>query len=539
VTGIGAEIAAEYYAQGHWRAEDLWTSFARRAEQCAAKDALICGEDRLSFEQLAESAARLGRGLQARGIGPGDVVIIHGRNGIEAVVTLLACAWLGAVMTPVPPMFSEAQLAAIADRAGARAVVCLGNAVEMARAIAGARQVESVQLILTGGDIRVGGAGDDVTPLAALLAEAPAALPERGPVGPDDLAMLVYSSGTTGTPKGVMHSANTVRYALETRAALHRVGPADTCLIVCQFGFVGSIVFGLLTGPLIGATSVILPTWNADEALALITRHRVSYGLFMPTHVHDLLNAPGLGQADLSSLWRAAMGGLSEDRRRDVMQRLCPLPLPGYGMSECLGNTTCSPEDPPEQRLSREGRPYPGTEMRIVSPEGQPCAPGEVGEIELRGPSRCLGYFRAPDINAAAFTPDGFFRSGDLGSLDASGYLTFAGREKDIIRRGGVTIVPGEVEVVLARHPMIGQVAIVALPDPRYGEIACACVIPQPGTAPLLEDLTGFLQAQGVARYQWPERVALFDDFPRTPSLKVQKPALVKALTAAAGGAIS
>ncbi|HEU0222755.1 MAG TPA: AMP-binding protein [Paracoccaceae bacterium] len=521
-------LAARYYAEGHWRSEDLWTSFAARAAAAPDRTALVAVGAALTFGALAARAEQLGRGLLARGIGPGELVLIHGRNKADAVTALLGCAWAGAVMAPVPPLFSAAQVAAIAERAEARAVFALGNAAERERAVAGAAAA-NVGLVVSGEG------ADGTLPFEALLAEAAGSHAPRRPVPADALALVTYSSGTTGSPKGVMHSANTLRYGIEARAAMHGVEPGETCIVVSQFGFVGGTVFGLLAGALLGTTSVLMPSWNAEEALELIARHRVGYGHFMPTHVHDLLTCPALDRTDVTSLRRAAMGGLSPERRREVMRRLCPLPLPGYGMSECLGHASCAPGDPEEKRLGRDGRPYPGTEILIVGPDGQKPPAGETGAILARGPSRCLGYYRAPELSAAAFTPDGFYCTGDLGMLDADGYLTFIGREKDIIRRGGVTIAPAEVEAALLAHPRIRQAAIVGLPDPRLGERACACIVTRDGAPIGLAELTAFLGGRGVARYLWPERVALFDALPLTPSLKVRKPDLVAHLASEAG----
>lgn len=518
---IPEPLAGLYRAQGYWHDEDLWTGFETAALASPEKIALICGDRAVRFSDLREDTARLGAAMASRGIGPGDIVVIHGRNGIDSTLAMLAAAWCGAVFAPLPPMFSEAQIAAVAASAGAKAVFCLGNENEQARATAAAAGLGSLCVL-----VARSGQGSAI-PFDRLLDEG--AIGSRRAVSSRDLAMLVYSSGTTGAPKGVMHAADTIRYAVEQRARMHGVDSGDRCLIACQFGFVGGVVFGTLSGLLLGNTSVALPSWDADAALATIEEQRITYGLFMPTHVHDLLHAPSLDRADLSSLRHAAMGGLSPSQREAAIAKLTPLPFPGYGMSECLGNTTCSPTDPVEKRLTREGRPYPGTEIRVVDEDDRPCAPGQPGAILLRGPSRCLGYYRSEELTEAAFTQDGFFRTGDIGTLDVDGYLSFAGRQKDIIRRGSVTIVPGEVEAVLAQHPAIRHVAVVGMPDERFGEIACACVIPD-GEAPDLASLTAFLAERRVARYQWPEQVAVFDEFPRTPSLKVQKPALAKAL---------
>lgn len=530
---IPAAVAKRYRAEGHWRGKDLWTAFEVSAGRAPERIALVCHDRSLTFAETAAAARRLGTALASRGIGTGDVVVIHARNGMESTLAMLACAWCGAVFAPLPPMFSETQIAAVAQSSEARAVFCLGTATEAPRAVAAAAATPTVGLVVT-----LSGAAGTLS-FDTLLAEgAGVEATRRGPVDPGALAMLVYSSGTTGTPKGIMHAADTICYAVEKRAAMHSVGQADRCLIVCQFGFVGGIVFGTLSSLLLGCTGVVLPAWDADAALSLIAGYGITYGLFMPTHVHDLLHAQTLARADLSTLSRAAMGGLSQEQRREVAARLTPTPLPGYGMSECLGNTTCSPDDAPQKRLIREGRPYPGTEILVVDSDGRPCAPGEVGSILVRGPSRCLGYYRAEAQTEAAFTEDGFFRTGDLGSLDEEGFLSFAGREKDIIRRGSVTIVPGEVEAVLVQHPRIRHAAVVAVPDQRFGEIACACIVPE-GEALDLDAVTAFLAERSVARYQWPQRVAIFEEFPRTPSLKVQKAALVDQLKARTGSIAS
>ena len=525
---------AEYYARGWWRDEDLWTSVSRTARGRTSQAAFIAPDRSISFGELLGEAERFGRGLAVRGVRPGEVVMVHARNSVETVVALLGSAWAGAVMAGVPPMFSAAQVTAVATSAAARAVVCLGDAKELAEALRGAGEAASVSLVVAP-DGSSGEAGFESW--SGLLAAGDAWRSPRPTVGPDDLALLAYSSGTTGAPKGVRHSANTVRYAIEQRALLHGVTGDDTCIVVGQFGFVGNVVFGLLAGALLGTSSVLMRSWSADRALELMERHRVGYGLFLSTHVYDLLDSPRLAATDLSHFRRAAMGGLSAERRLEVRRRLCPNPLPGYGMSECLGNSTCSVDDVEARLLHREGRPYPGTEIRIVDASGAPLPAGEAGEVQVRGPSRTFGYYHAPELTRAALTGDGFFRTGDLGRLDADGYFTFAGREKEIIRRGGVTIVPGEVEAVLQEHPRIDRVAIVALPDARMGERACACVITTDGAPMTLEELTAFLAGQSVARYQWPERVELFTEFPFTPSLKVRKQGLVDLVLARDGAA--
>jgi non-ribosomal peptide synthetase component E (peptide arylation enzyme) len=203
-----------------------------------------------------------------------------------------------------------------------------------------------------------------------------------------------------------------------------------------------------------------------------------------------------------------------------------------YGMSESPGHATgCAADDWNELRTT-EGRALPGTELIVCDDEGRLLPQGSQGNVLVRGPNRFLGYYGNDTLNRASLTSEGFFRTGDIGSLNPNGYFSFVSRSKDIIRRGGVTITPGELEAALRAHPRIADVAVIALPDPRLGERACACVITRDGKEIALSELTIFLEAQGLARYLWPEHVAACESFPRTPSLKVQKHELRKQVLA-------
>jgi cyclohexanecarboxylate-CoA ligase len=514
-----------YYAAGFWIDKDLWASFAECAKRNAERVAFVAGGRSLRFDELLQSAAAIGAGLRAQGVLPGDVVVIHARTGIESVQAMLACAHAGAVMTPVPPMFSVAQLTAVCTSAKASAMIALGEANDVARAVE-ACTAAHVRLAVVPDALAH---SPDVLAWSRLPGEAADA--QHVPVDPDALALLVYSSGTTGAPKGVMHSANTVRYAIEQRALLHGVAPGDVSLVVSQFGFVGCVVFGLLFGAMTGITSVLMRSWDGDAAIRLIEAHGITYGLLMPTHVHDVLSSPLLATANVTSFRRCGMGGLTRERRLEVKRRLCPQPLPAYGMSECLGYTTCAVGDRDDKELSTDGIPYPGTHTMVVDDAGVPVEQGVTGAIIVRGPSRFLGYYGAPELTQRALTQDGYYRTGDMGWLDSDGYITFVARQNDIIRRGGINIVPGDLESVLMKHPRIEHVAVVGLPDARLGERGCACVITRDRQPMAIDELTKFLEEQGVARYTWPERVEMFMTFPRSASLKVQKGALIAQLT--------
>ena len=333
----------------------------------------------------------------------------------------------------------------------------------------------------------------------------------------------MFSSGTTGEPKGVMHSSNTARFAAETYGRYQSIDASDTSLVVTAFGFIGSSVLGTYLTFLCGCRTVMQRAWKADEALELIETHRVTHFLLMPTHAIDILESPALARTDCSSVSRGVVAGVNEAHRLDARKRLCARPYPMYGMSESPAHVTGSTADDLENLRTTEGRTLPGTELLICDDEDRPVPAGTHGNILVRGPNRFLGYYRNEALNRTSLTRDGFFRTGDVGFLDEAGFMTFVTRSKDIIRRGGVTITPSDVETALRAHPRIADVAVIGLPDPRLGERTCACVITRDGKNMSLSELTEFLAGIAFARYLWPEAVAICQSFPRTPSLKVQK----------------
>jgi acyl-CoA synthetase (AMP-forming)/AMP-acid ligase II len=294
---------------------------------------------------------------------------------------------------------------------------------------------------------------------------------------------------------------------------------------------VGSLVFGYLVTLLSGATGVLLPRWKAEESLRLIEQHRCTYVLFMPTHGADVLRAGRESTRDWSSLRVLVAPGLSQERRIGMHEVFDRAPIADYGLSEVPGHVTHGLSERWEKMITTEGVPFPGTQVHILDPAGNRLPPGEVGDVVVNGPSRFLGFLANDALTRESLTDWGGYKTGDVGYIDADGHLIYGGRSKDIIRRGGVTLVPAEIEAAILRHPAIHEVAVVPVPDDRLGERACAAVVVEPGAeAPSLPDLQDFLAEQGLSKYSWPESVEVFDDFPRTPSLKVVKRDVVKAI---------
>jgi acyl-CoA synthetase (AMP-forming)/AMP-acid ligase II len=517
------DLRRQYYAAGHWREETLWESFVEVASARPDDVAFVDGERTLRFEQLRAEAERLGRAFIARGLGAGDVVAVHGRHCLESTITIAACAYASLVPALLPHMFATEQIRAILDNSGAKALVTLGEPAEIERALAACtgRSLLAVVVPDSGGDH-----GPDRHPWSAFIALGNGSSTGPSPRSADDLALLIFSSGTTGEPKGVMHSDNTIRFSAEAYSRFQTIGPSDVNLVVTAFGFVGSSVLGTYLTYLVGCCTVLQRSWNAGEALALVAKHRVTHLLLMPTHAIDVLESPLLDATDCSSLRRGVLAGINEAHRLDARRRFCARPYPMYGMSESPAHVTGSTDDAIDDLRTTEGRPLPGTDLLICDDDDRPVAIGAQGNILVRGPNRFLGYYRNEALNRASLTSDGFFRTGDVGVLDDKGMLTFVSRSKDIIRRGGVTITPADIEAALRPHPRLADVSVVPVPDPRLGERACACVITRDGADVSLAELTQFLESRAFPRYQWPEFVERFDEFPRTPSLKVQKPEL-------------
>ncbi len=481
------------------------------------------GSTRIDFRALAAAAERLAGGLAARGTRSGDVISFQLPNWSETLVVMLAAARLGAVANPILPIYRRRELGFILRQAGSRVLFIPGRL----------RDTDHRELVRELGS-ELPALRDVVVvrdqPAAGMLAWAEVAAAPPGPVATDAsaVALLIYTSGTTADAKGVLHSHDTLLAEARSLGPVHGITAADRVLMPSPLTHISGIVHALLVPAVFGTTAVLMERWEGGDALARIAAERVTYMVGAPTFLRDLASHPELARFDTTSLRLFSCGGADVDPTlvRDAAARLGCVAKRVYGSTEFPTVTTTGPDDPPERRIDSEGRAIGPNEVRVVDEESAPVAPGREGEILARGPECFLGY-RDASLDAEAFTADGWFRTGDLGTLDGAGYLRITGRRKDIIIRKGENISARELEDLIAAHPAVAEVAVVGVPDPAAGEIACAVVRLSAGArAPALAELTERLTAQGLSRRKLPERLEVVADFPRTASGKIVKRAL-------------
>jgi acyl-CoA synthetase (AMP-forming)/AMP-acid ligase II len=479
---------------------------------------------RLTLGEIHAEGERVASGLHRLGLGAGDALAVQLPNWPETAVAYHAAARLGLVLVPIVSIYGPAEVAEILRRSGARAYITAASfrGREAARDLPRlGDQPTLAQIIVVGGP----------APPEALAWHELHAADAPPPAPPDDAsaaALLLYTSGTTAEPKGVVHSHDSLVAELTNTPTPPLDQPQTVSLQPFPAGHIAGLV--ALLGPAVhGFPTIVMDAWNAGEGARLIAEHRVTAMAGTPIFLSSLLDAAEQGGHDISSLRHATTGGAGVppalvERADAGGWSVCRC----YGATEGPSLTSSAPEDPLAKRAHTDGRPIGGAQLRILDALGADVAPGEEGEVAVVSPESFVGYDNPAD-NALAFTPDGWFLSGDIGRIDADGYLTITDRKKDIIIRGGENISSKEVEDVLARHPAVLEAAVVAAPDERYGERVCAFVI---ATAELtLDDVRAHFEAAGVARQKAPERLVLVDELPRTPAGKVRKPDLRRLLT--------
>lgn len=474
---------------------------------------------RMTLSQVHDAGVNFGAQLRARGIGQGDIVALQLPAWSEWMIACIGIARAGAVMLPVVSIYGAVELGFIMRQSGAKMLVTPDRwrKFDYGAIVADCGELPALDHHVVIGDDPVRGGQ-----LAwADMVEAVDDPSHHGiaPRDPDDIAMLVYTSGTTADPKGVQHSNRSLLSEMAAIAQARQGIGEERTLSPWPPGHVAGACS--MMRYLAQATPLVLmDQWEPAEAAMLIEQNRVSACSFTPFHLSGLLDAADRDGRDLSSLVSVLVGAtpvppalIARCSERGLRTFRC------YGSSEMPTVTTGNPDDPLEKRLTTEGRPMLGAEIRFVDDDGNDV---EEGELAIRGPDLFVGY-RDDALNRKSFLPGGWFLTGDIGRFDPDGYLQITDRKKDLIIRGGENISSREVEDLLFRHPDIAEAAVVAMPDERMGEIVCAFVIPRPGHTPTLDKVREQFFGAGIAKQKTPEHLVVVDDLPRNSTGKVLK----------------
>jgi 2,3-dihydroxybenzoate-AMP ligase len=525
------EFRDRYRARGYWRGVTLGEAFDHAVREHAARPAVVDGGRRVSYRELGALVDRLARHLAARGIAGGARAVFQLPNVLEFVIGYFACLKVGAIPLACLPAHRHAEIGYLAKFTEASAWFIPSELrgfdyVAMAEELRA--DVPALREIFVVGER----AGRGMTRLAELLdargeARAPAGDLARLRPDPGDVAVFQLSGGTTGLPKVIPRTHDDYLYNSGAFGAVTECDRDTVLLVSVPIAHNFPLACPGIQGTLLqGGRVVLAPSPDPDVVFPLIEAERITWVPAVPASVITWLNHPARARHDLRSIRKLCVGGsrLNPEPARAALEAFGPVLSQVLGMAEGLLCCTRR-DDPVEVVVETQGRPMsPDDEIRIVDDAGNPVAPGEVGELECRGPYTIRGYYRADEHNRTAFTPDGYYRTGDMVRRHPSGNLIVEGRKKDMINRGGEKISAEEVENLILGHPAVLNVAVVAMPDPVLGERACACVIPRPGITLTLDELTRFLRDERrVAKFKLPERLELRERFPTTAVGKISK----------------
>ena len=528
-------LIKEHTSTGAWKNKTLldhldhWT--AESPDAVVTNDPYGCH----TYQELSADAESCARALVDLGVEPGDVIGIQLPNWYEWLVIHLGGLKAGAVTNGLIPIYRDREIGYMAKKAGV-SVLFVPNRfrkfdypdmIDRLRADL-PDLAHTIVVDAPGEDTFTAREGferwTDFLGRGAVGSEAPLDLDSRRP-DPNDVGLILFTSGTTGDPKGVMHTHNSVLSAALPWPDHLGLGTDSVIHMASTFGHLTGYMYGVCLPLLIGGSGVFQDVWDPEEFTRLIDELGIEHTSGATPFLHDLVEAAKTTNRDLSSLKHFCCMGAPIPR---VMVQEAKGLLPnlnvfgGWGQTECGLVTMTAPGDSEEKVTSTDGRALGAMEVRVVDPLGEPVPAGTEGKVQVKGPFLFVGYLRESNLTDAAFDGD-WLDTGDIAEMDSEGFIKIGGRSKDIIIRGGENIPVAYVENVLYEHPAISQVAIVAIPHPRLQEIACAVVTLREGRTFTMDDLREFFASKGVTKHYWPETLQCLDEFPRTPSGKIQK----------------
>lgn len=476
-----------------------------------------------TYEQVDSLVEDLASALQCCGVDSGDVVSWQLPNWVEAVVVHLAALRVGAISNPIVSIYRHAELKFILQQAASKVVFVptTFRRFDYPGMLAEIRaELPDLHTVIAVGGDEVGG---DVG-YSALITQGRARPVRAVTRSANDPALLLYTSGTTAAPKGVVHNHNTLDYEIRSLIDFFSLSHNDVVFMPSPVGHITGVACGIQLPVMLGAALVLLDVWEPGRALSLIAEHQCSFTVAATPFLHGLVHHPDLPNTDTSALRVFMCGGadMPQELIRSATAALDCTVVRAYGSTEFPTATGSNERDPLEKRACTDGRVMGSAQVRVVDATGSEVYAGAVGEVQVRGPELFVGYLDEK-LNADVLSPDGWFRTGDLGRLDADGYLEITGRHKDIVIRGGENISVKEIEDYLFEHPEIAEAAVVGTPDSVLGERVCAVVVPEAGQTITLADITEWLSAARFARQKLPERLIVLNELPRTASGKVQK----------------
>ncbi|GCM52731.1 medium-chain fatty-acid--CoA ligase [Escherichia coli] len=516
---------AAYRQQGLWGDASLADYWQQTARAMPDKIAVVDNHGAsYTYSALDHAASCLANWMLAKGIESGDRIAFQLPGWCEFTVIYLACLKIGAVSVPLLPSWREAELVWVLNKCQAKMffaptlfkqtrpvdlILPLQNQLPQLQQIVGVDKLAPATSSLSLSQIIA-----DNTPLTT-------AITTHG----DELAAVLFTSGTEGLPKGVMLTHNNILASERAYCARLNLTWQDVFMMPAPLGHATGFLHGVTAPFLIGARSVLLDIFTPDACLALLEQQRCTCMLGATPFVYDLLNVPEKQPADLSALRFFLCGGTTIPKKvaRECQQLGIKL-LSVYGSTESSPHAVVNLDDPLSRFMHTDGYAAAGVEIKVVDDARKTLPPGCEGEEASRGPNVFMGYFDEPELTARALDEEGWYYSGDLCRMDEAGYIKITGRKKDIIVRGGENISSREVEDILLQHPKIHDACVVAMPDERLGERSCAYVVLKaPHHSLSLEEVVAFFSRKRVAKYKYPEHIVVIEKLPRTASGKIQK----------------
>ncbi|HAL0321362.1 TPA: medium-chain fatty-acid--CoA ligase [Escherichia coli] len=516
---------AAYRQQGLWGDASLADYWQQTARAMPDKIAVVDNHGAsYTYSALDHAASCLANWMLAKGIESGDRIAFQLPGWCEFTVIYLACLKIGAVSVPLLPSWREAELVWVLNKCQAKMffaptlfkqtrpvdlILPLQNQLPQLQQIVGVDKLAPATSSLSLSQIIA-----DNTPLTT-------AITTHG----DELAAVLFTSGTEGLPKGVMLTHNNILASERAYCARLNLTWQDVFMMPAPLGHATGFLHGVTAPFLIGARSVLLDIFTPDACLALLEQQRCTCMLGATPFVYDLLNVLEEQPADLSALRFFLCGGTTIPKKvaRECQQLGIKL-LSVYGSTESSPHAVVNLDDPLSRFMHTDGYAAAGVEIKVVDDARKTLPPGCEGEEASRGPNVFMGYFDEPELTARALDEEGWYYSGDLCRMDEAGYIKITGRKKDIIVRGGENISSREVEDILLQHPKIHDACVVAMPDERLGERSCAYVVLKaPHHSLSLEEVVAFFSRKRVAKYKYPEHIVVIEKLPRTASGKIQK----------------